>query len=405
MESERVVVTGLGLMTGLGLDVATTWDGLMAGRTVVRRFTTFDPASVDVPVGIELPDGAEALFKARIKPRSRAQMTRSSRIALVTAAMACADAGLDAAAVDPRRVGVVIGATGSGYAHVGPARDAHRILRNMASAPAAWASLKLGFEGPSSVVSSACSSGATAFHEAWLLIVAGVCDAVVAGATDASLNAADVQGFSDLMALAEVEDDIQSLSRPFDARRTGFVMAEGAGMMVLESERHARRRGAPVRALLHRPGLSSEAYNILAPRPDGSGMARTMRLALAAAGLEPAQIDYVNAHGTSTPLNDQIETAALKDALGDHARRVPVSSTKGAHGHCLSAAAAVEGVISVLALGHQVIPPTLNLRQPDPALDLDFVPLAPRPARLDRVMSNSFAFGGQNGVCIFERCA
>ena len=405
MTERRVVVTGMGLMTGLGLDMQSSWDGLMAGRSPVRRFTLFDPAEIDVPVGVELPEGAEERFKQHIKPRSRKQMTRGTRLTLTVARMAVEDSGLDLAGMDRERIGVVAGATGTGYAALGPDTDRNRILRNMASSPAAWISLKLGFLGPSSVVSTACSSGTYALHAAWALIQTGECDVVVAGAADSSLNAPDVQGFCDLMALAspDPEEDVQTLSRPFHLHRKGFVIAEGGGMMVLESEDHARSRGARIRAGLSRPGLSSEGYNILSPEPGGTGMARTMRLALEAAGLEPSQIDYVNAHGTSTQLNDKYETEAIKAVFGGHAHSLAVSSTKSAHGHCLSAAAGVETVLSVLALEKGIIPPTLNLTEVDPELDLDYVPLEPRRKEMQHVLCNSFAFGGQNGVSIFSR--
>lgn len=404
MEPVNVVVTGLGLMTGVGLDLESSWQGLIAGRRVARRYTLFDTAGVDVPVGVELPDGADDLFRAQIKPRSRAQMTRGTMISLVTARMALDDAGLDLDAVDRQRVGVVAGATGTGYVPPPDGPDANRILKNMASAPAAWISLKERALGPSMVVSTACSSGVYALHTAWHLIVSGECDVVVAGAGDSSLNAPDSNGFAALMALADPEDDPAGMSRPFDATRKGFVMGEGGGFLVLESAAHAAARGARVHAVLHRPGLASEGYNIVSPEPGGGGMARTMRLALAAAGLRPDDIGYVNAHGTSTPLNDVYETAAIRDVFGAHATRVPVSSTKGVTGHCLAAAGGVEAVITVLALARGVLPPTVNLAHPDPELGpMDFVADGARPARIDHAMCNSFAFGGQNAVCIFSR--
>jgi 3-oxoacyl-[acyl-carrier-protein] synthase II len=404
MEPVNVVVTGLGLMTGVGLDLESSWQGLVAGRRVARRYTLFDTAGVDVPVGVELPDGADDLFRAQIKPRSRAQMTRGTMISLVTARMALDDAGLDLDAVDRQRVGVVAGATGTGYVPPPAGPDANRILKNMASAPAAWISLKERALGPSMVVSTACSSGVYALHTAWHLIVSGECDVVVAGAGDSSLNAPDSNGFAALMALADADDDPARMSRPFDATRKGFVMGEGGGFLVLESAAHAAARGARVHAALHRPGLASEGYNIVSPEPGGGGMARTMRLALAAAGLRPEDIGYVNAHGTSTPLNDLYETAAIRDVFGDCALRVPVSSTKGVTGHCLAAAGGVEAVIAVLALARGVLPPTVNLAHPDPELGpMDFVADGARTARIDHAMCNSFAFGGQNAVCIFSR--
>jgi 3-oxoacyl-[acyl-carrier-protein] synthase II len=399
----RVVVTGTGLMTGLGLDLASTWQGLMEGRQTIRPYTLFDPSTVEVPVGVQLPDGADELFRARIKPRSRAQMTRATMIALTTAEAALQDAGLDVATLDRERVGAVAGATGTGYAPTTLDADPNRILRNMASASAAWISLKNQMQGPSMVVSTACSSGAYALAAAWEWLERGECDVVVAGSAESALNPPDVQGFTALMALAEPDGDVAGLSRPFDATRRGFVMGEGGGFLVLETEAHAVRRGARILAVLHRPGLNSEGYNILSPEPGGLGMARAMRKALRNAGLAPESIGYVNAHGTSTPLNDLYETQAIKEVFGAHAAHLPVSSTKGVTGHCLSGAAGVECVITVKALVEGMLPPTMNLHHPDPELDLDYIPNAPRASAVQHAISNSFAFGGQNGVVVFSR--
>jgi 3-oxoacyl-[acyl-carrier-protein] synthase II len=353
---------------------------------------------------VELPDGADELLRGRIKPRSRAQMTRGTMMSLVTARMALDDAGLDLEGVNRERVGVVAGATGTGYVSPPDGPDANRILKNMASAPAAWISLKERALGPSMTVSTACSSGLYALHTAWHLIASGECDVVVAGAGDSSLNVPDCNGFAALMALADAEDDPLAMSRPFDATRKGFVMGEGAGFLVLESREHAAARGARIHAALHRPGLASEGYNIVSPEPDGRGMARTMRRALAAAGLDPVAIGYVNAHGTSTPLNDLYESAAIRDVFGDDAVRLPISSTKGVTGHCLAAAGGVEAVITVLALARGVLPPTVNRTHPDPELGpLDFVTEGARSVAVAHAMCNSFAFGGQNAVCIFSR--
>lgn len=402
MAERRIVVTGLGLMTGMGLDLTSSWLGLLEGPCPAHRFTLFDANGLDTQFGVELAAGAEERFVQNIKPRSREQMTRSTMIALETARMALVDSGLDLATFDRTRLAVVVGATGTGYAASSQA-DPHRILRNMASASAAWISLKWHLLGPSMVVSTACSSGATALQSAHALILSGQCDCAIAGAADSSINALDVRGFGALMALSEEKNDYATAARPFDRRRSGFVMGEGGGMLLLEEEEHARRRGARIYAELHRPALSSEGYNILSPEPGGHGMARTMRLALDHAGLSANEIDYVNAHGTSTPLNDLYETQAIKEVFGPHAFSLAISSTKAATGHCLAGAAGVEAVIACKALVENVLPPTLNLTDRDPELDLDYVPLRPRRRQLRHVMSNSFAFGGQNGVCIFSR--
>lgn len=403
MNTRSVAVTGLGLMTGLGLDLASCWAGLLEGRNAVRRFTLFDPEGLPTPFGVELPAEAAELFARQIMKRSRDQMTRGTMIALVTAQMAIADAGLEAGDVDRGRVGVVLGTTGTGYTPGEAGIDQYRILRNMSNSPAAWVSLKFKFSGPSFVVGTACSSGAYALAAAHWLIASGQADIVVTGAADSSLNRLDVQGFSSLMALAEEPGDMTTASRPFDRRRSGFVIGEGGGVLVLESRESARRRGARVYALMPPPGLSSEAYNILSPQTGGVGMAACMRRSLENAGLAPEGIDYINAHGTSTRINDLYETQAVHSVFGAAARSVAVSSTKSLTGHCLAGAAGVEAVICCKALVEGLVPPTWHLAEPDPELDLDFVPNAPRRRELRNVMSNSFAFGGHNGVAVFSR--
>ena len=332
-------------------------------------------------------------------------MTRGTMIACVAAEMALHDSGLDLEAIDRERVGVVVGATGTGYAQPRSGTDPDRILKNMSNAPASWISIAHKLRGPAFVVSTACSSGVYALASAVGLIAAGRCDVVVGGAADSSLSFPDVQGFAALMALSENAEPVAEASRPFDRRRDGFVMGEGGGFLVLERLEHARARGARVLAELPAPGLNSEAYNILSPARGGVGMARTMRLALEQAGLEVGDVDYVNAHGTSTEQNDRYETQAIKEVFGPRAGSVPVSSTKALTGHCLAGAAGVEAVLCCKALTEGVVPPTAHLCEPGEGLDLDYVPGAPRRARLRHVMCNSFAFGGHNGVLIFSRPA
>ena len=398
-----VAVTGLGLMTGLGLDLESTWQGLISGRRVAKRFTLFDPTGLSATFGVELPEQAEELFQENIQTRKRKQMTRANMIAVYTTKMAIEDSGVDLESMDRDRVGMVYGATGTGYAPQSLEIDENRILKNMASAPAAWNSLIYKISGPSFTVTTACSSGTFALHSAIQLIQSGQCDVAIAGAADSALSYLDVQGFCSLHALSERNEDPPSASRPFDKSRDGFVMAEGGGILVLESMEFAKKRNAKIYCTISLPGLGSEAYNIMSPAPGGVGMARAMKAALSNAGLKETDIDYINAHGTSTTLNDIYETQAIKEVFGNRAYKIPVSSTKSMTGHCLSAAAGVEAVICVKSLIENTIPPTANLSEPDPELDLDYVPNLPRKADLNHVMSNSFAFGGQNGVCIFSR--
>ena len=411
MASSSVAITGLGLMSSLGLDLESSWRGILAGQAPIKPFTLFDARGLPAGFGAQLPDGADELFKANIRKRRRDQMTRGTMMAVVTGGMALAHAGLAGkgaltdAGLDPGRAGVVVGTTGTGYTPP-PDGDAdqHRILRNMSNAPASWLSLTHKLGGPAFTVSTACSSGIYALAMAAGLIQSGQCDLVLAGASDSSLNHEDLAGFSALMALSEDLEHAATASRPFDLGRAGFVMGEGAGYLVLERADLARRRGAQVMAMMPPPALTSETYNIISPAPGGRGMVRAMNLALELSGLRPAQMGYLNAHGTSTQLNDLYEAKAAREVFGQGVDRLPISSTKGATGHCLAGAAGVEAVLSVLALRHQVIPPTLNLERPDPELgELDLVVGEPREADLRHVMCNSFAFGGHNGVAIFSR--
>jgi 3-oxoacyl-[acyl-carrier-protein] synthase II len=397
-----VAVTGLGLLTGLGLDLPTSWQGLVAGRRVAQRFQRFNPDGMRTPFGVELPLEAEALFARSLKPRAASLMCRATKMAVLAAREASAASGLPGSSTDLSRVGVVIGYTGSASLQE-PVREDAIVLQGMANAPAAWISLDGGFTGPAFTVSTACASGIYALHSAYLLIQAGICDVVIAGGAESTLNRPYVDGFSALLTLAEWEGDVAQASRPFEARRCGFVIAEGAGALVLESLEHARARAARPLALLWEPAVTSEAYNILSPQRDGAGMAVTMGRALALAGRQPGDISYINAHGTATVLNDLYETQAIKQVFGSWAPRLPVSSTKSMTGHCLSAAAAVEAVICCQAIGCGLIPPTVNLDQPGEGLDLDYVPHTARQASLNHVLCNSFGFGGHNGCALFSR--
>lgn len=402
---DRVAITGLGMMNSLGLDLESSWSGLVQGFNPVGRFTLFEPEGLPCPFGMELSPAIKDIFRKQIIKRQRRQMTRGTMIAIATAKMTLDNSGIiEYSDLNPERIGVVIGCTGTGYAPTTLEKDDFRILRNMASSPAAWASLKNKLLGPSFVVSTACSSGAYALSAAYSMILSGQCDAVLAGAADSALNYPDVEGFCSLTALSEDVEHMKTASRPFNKSRNGFVLGEGGGMLLLESFEHAQKRQAKIIAQMALPGLCSEGYNIISPKPGGKSMAKAMNLALEHAQLDPSQIDYINAHGTSTLLNDYLETLAIKSVFKENAYSIPISSTKSMTGHCLSAAAGIEAVICCKALVENAIPPTINLNEPDPELDLDFVPNEARQKKLHHVMSNSFAFGGHNGVCIFSRC-
>lgn len=402
IKGPRIAITGMGLMTGLGLTIEENRRGLAAGLSVTKPFSQFVPQDLSTDFGVELPLQVAELFSSRIKPHPRRQMTRGTMIGILCAEDALLQSALLEMGADRARIGVVCGATGTGYVSASNESDPHRILRNMNNAPAAWISIRNELTGPALSISTACASGAYAFSNAIMLILSGQCDAVVCGSAESIINQLDVGGFGSLMALSNERANYAKASRPFDRNRDGFVMGEGGGMLVLEDWNHAVDRGAPILAETWLPGICSEAYNILSPQPGGKGMVQAMHLALQQANLAPTDIDYVNAHGTGTSLNDLHETLAIKAVFGERAHTLPVSSTKSMTGHTLSGAAGVEAVISILALQDQLIPPTINYTEPDPDLDLDYVPNVARKAILRQVMSNSFAFGGHNGVCIFS---
>jgi len=403
MNNSPIMVTGLGLMTGLGLNLNDSWQALIDGQSVTAPYKNVNPAELTCPYGVELADGAEDLFASRIKKRKRSQMTRSTRMALVTAQMAIEDAALDMKSVDRSRVGVIMGTTGTAHIAEEGQPDSMRILKNMSNSPASWISLSEKLYGPSFVMGTTCSSGVYAIGAACGLIYGGLCDVVICGSIDSSINAEDIEGFCNLMALAGPEQEPKTASRPFDRDRSGFVIGEGAGILVLESVNHVKKRRGQVYASTYFPGLYTESYNILSPEPDGKGMAKCMTLALNQSGLAPTDIDYINAHGTSTHLNDLYETMAIKEVFGTHSKHLAVSATKSMTGHCLAGGAGVEAVISCKALFDNIIPPTINLTNPDPKLNLDYVAVQARKKELHHVMSNSFAFGGHNGVNIFSK--
>jgi 3-oxoacyl-[acyl-carrier-protein] synthase II len=406
----RIFVTGLGMITPVGLDAASSWSNLANGVTGIDYISAFDPEGFDTRFAAEVKGFNPADFLDRKKAR---QTDRFAQFALVAAQEATAQAQLDMEKVDPTRVITIVGSGVGGIITLseqwgvlkdrGPTRISPflipMMLPDMASGQV---SMALGAKGPNFCTTSSCSSGAEAIGTAWNLLRNGDADIALAGGAEAPICPIAVAGFNSCQALSRRNDDPKAASRPFDAERDGFVMGEGAAILVLETEESLRRRGVPALAELVGYGASSDAYHVTQPAPGGEGGARAMRLALRAAGLAPAGIDYINAHGTSTPLNDRFETLGIKAIFGEFAPRIPISSTKSMTGHLLGAAAAIEAVISVLALQKGVIPPTINYRHPDPECDLDYVPNEARYRRLTTVMSNSLGFGGHNSSLIFR---
>lgn len=406
---KRVVVTGLGVVTPVGNDVATMWGSLVAGRSGIRRITSFDPTGFDSQIAGEVRDFDPASYLS-LKEIKRTE--RFTQFAIAAAKQAVADAGLQLEREDPFRCGVIIG-SGMGSMHLieeqhtiylqkGPQRLTPfmipMLIINMAPGHVA---MDLGWKGPNFATTTACASGTHGVGEAFRTIQRGEADVMLGGGTESCITPMAVGGFCALMALSRRNDDPPRASRPFDKERDGFVIGEGAGVMVLEALEHARKRGARIYAEIVGYGATADAYHMTAPDPDGAGASKAMERALADARLRPDQISYINAHGTSTELNDKIETLAITKVFGASAKRVPVSSTKSMMGHLVGAAGGVEAILAVLAIRHGVIPPTINYEHPDPDCDLDYVPNHARQAPVETALSNSLGFGGHNATVIF----
>jgi 3-oxoacyl-[acyl-carrier-protein] synthase II len=407
--TRRVVITGLGAVTPLGLDVEETWAALCAGRSGIGPITRFDTADFPVTIAGEVKgfDPARYIDKKEVK-----KMDTFIHYALAAGQMAFADSGVRVDAAGAERVGVYIG---SGIGGLQAIEEWHTVLQekgpkritpffipmsiiNMASGQLA---ILLGARGPNSAAVTACATGNHCIGDAFRLIQRGDADVMIAGGTEAAITPLGVAGFAASRALSTRNDDPQHASRPFDRDRDGFVIGEGAGILVLESLESARKRDAKIYAEIVGYGASADAYHITAPPDDGEGAVRCMRSALTDAGTKPEEVGYINAHATST-MADAIETRAIKTVFGA-ATKIPVSSTKSMTGHLLGAAGGIEAVFSALAIHREVLPPTINLTTPDPACDLDYVPNTARRARVDVAMSNSFGFGGVNACLVFRR--
>ncbi len=406
---ERVVVTGMGAVTPLGNDVQSTWEGAIEGRSGVDFITTFDTSDYPVHIAAEVKD-FDANGLASTKEMKR--LDRCILFALSAAKEALGDAGING--YRPDRVGVVLGSGIGGFHELmrqnevllerGPSRVSPTFLPNiLVDSACGQIAIALGIRGPNYAVVSACATGSHAIGEGAELIRRGDADAVLAGGTEACIHPLLFAGFCAMRGLVAENENPSEASRPFDATRAGFVMGEGAGVLMLEELGRAQSRGATIYAEVLGYGASNDAYHMAAPDPEALGVTEMMRAALEKSGVEATRVDYVNAHGTSTPLNDEAETRAIRDVFGKHADELAVSSTKSTMGHLLGAAGAVEGIMTVLAIHHGVIPPTINYRHPDPACDLDYVPNVARAADIDVALSNAMGLGGHNGCVLFGR--
>lgn len=410
--SNRVVITGLGLITSLGMTIDEFWNNIINGKSGVTEITKFDTTDYPSKIGAEIKDFSPGEY---IDSKEAKRMALFTQYVVVSAFKALEDAGLKIDDEIAEETGVLIG-SGIGGIEVledqlgklitrGPRRISPyfipMMISNMASGQV---SIYTGAKGPNNNAVTACASGTTAIGEAFEMIKRGDARVMIAGGTEASIAQSALAGFSSMKALSTSNDEPAKASRPFDAERDGFVIGEGSGIIILEELEFARKRGAEIYAEVLGYGSSGDAYHITQPAPEGEGAARAMAMALKKAGLKPEELDYINAHGTSTPLNDKFETIAIKNVFGDHAYKLMVSSTKSMTGHLLGAAGGVEAIISALTIKNKVIPPTINYEYPDPDCDLDYVPNEAREvATLKTVMTNSFGFGGQNACLVLRK--
>jgi 3-oxoacyl-[acyl-carrier-protein] synthase II len=416
VSNRRVVVTGTGLITALGTGTEKNWQAMLAGKSGIAPITRFDVAKLDTRFAGEVKDFEPEQF---IERREARRMDLFAQYAMAATEMAMHESGLPIGTdkphgYQPERVGVIVG---SGIGGISSLEEQHKkglekgfdrlspffIIQMIINMAPGLISIRYGAKGPNWSPVSACATSAHAIGEAWKSIRLGECDAVIAGGAEAAITPLGIGGFSVMKALSSRNDNPAAASRPFDKERDGFVMGEGAGMIILEELESAKKRGANILAELVGYGANSDANHVTAPAPEGEGAARCMRLALTSSGLNPEEVGYINAHGTSTPYNDANESKAIKTVFGAHAKKLAVSSTKSMTGHMLGAAGGAEAVVSVLALLRGVLPPTINYTTPDPECDLDYVPNQPREIRVEAAMSNSFGFGGTNAVLLFRR--
>lgn len=415
MSKKRVVVTGLGMVTPVGSTVNDFWNALLEGRSGIKRVQCFDPSRFSCQIAAEVLDFDPA---KHFNSKEIRKTDRFVQFAIVAAKNAIKDSKMDLDSEDRDRIGVIIGSGIGGlhtvesehtkYIERGPEKGPGKIspflipmlIVNMASGQV---SIDLKLKGPNTAVATACATGNHAIGDAFRLIQRGEADAMVAGGSEAAITIMGFGGFCALRALSKRNNDPTRACRPFDKERDGFVMGEGAGVVVLEELKHALARKAPIYAEIAGYGMSGDAYHITAPDPEATGAKKCMKICLDDASFKPEEVDYVNAHGTSTIYNDRIETIAIKKVFGDYAKKLAVSSTKSVTGHLLGAAGGVETIACVLAIKNDVAPPTINYENPDPECDLDYVPNKPRPMKINKVLSNSLGFGGHNATLAFKK--
>ncbi|MBI2850882.1 MAG: beta-ketoacyl-ACP synthase II [Chloroflexi bacterium] len=410
-DNTRVVVTGIGCFSPLGLDMATTWQNLTAGKSGIDNITLFDASNQKTKFAGEVKGFDPTTYIGRKEAR---RMDRFAQLSVSASIQAVAHAKLEINHGNSNRIGVIVGSGIGGLTTLfqetkvlleqGPSKVTPFLVPMMISdMAAAQVSITLGIKGVNLGVTSACSSSSDAIGVAFALIKRGDAEAAITGGSEAIINPIGIASFNALNALSTRNDDPQRASRPFDTDRDGFVIGEGSCILILENLEHAQKRGANILAEIVAYGASGDAFHITQPDEGGDGAMRAMRMALAKAGLTPKEIDYINAHGTSTPMNDRIETMAIKNVFGEQAYHVPVSSTKSMTGHLIGAAGALEAAVCIMSIQNSVIPPTINLNKPAPECDLDYVPNVARQVQVNTALSNTFGFGGHNSVLIFRK--
>ena len=409
--TRRVVVTGIGIVSALGIGTDASWKGVLAGKSGVTRITRFDVSAYAAQIAAEVQDFDPLQF---VDKKDVKKMDVFIQYAVAASQFAMDDARLPITAENAHDVGVFLGSGIGGFSTIereheellkgGPRRISPFFIPSaIINLAAGQVSIRFGAKGPNLATCTACSASAHAIGESFEIIKRGDAVAMIAGGSEAAITPMSVGGFSQMRALSTRNDDPGTASRPFDKDRDGFIIGEGAGVIILEELEHAKARGATIYAEMAGYGSSGDAFHITAPSEDGDGGRRAMAMALRKAGIRPDEVDYINAHGTSTPFNDRLETLAIKRLFGDHAQKLAISSTKSMTGHLLGGAGGLEGGLSALAVYHQIAPPTINLDHPDPECDLDYVPHTSRPMRIRYALSNSFGFGGTNAALLFKR--
>lgn len=407
----RIVVTGAGIISPLGTGIEKNWRGIVEGKSGIRRITKFDAANYPVQIAGEVPDFVPEEF---IEKKEIKKMDTFIHYAVAASIMAAKDAGLEVTSENAERVGVYIGSGIGGLPAIehwhtvlkekGPGRVTPffipMVIINLASGQV---SIQLGAKGPNSSAVTACATGNNSIGDAFKIIERGDADVMVAGGTESVITPLCVAGFSSMKALSTRNDAPGKASRPFDKDRDGFILGEGAGILVLEEMETAKKRGARIYAEIIGYGMTADAFHITNPAPEGEGAVRCMNMALKSGGVNPQDVDYINAHGTSTPVGDAAETMAIKKVFKEHAKKLAVSSTKSMTGHLLGAAGGIEAVITALSIHHNIMPPTINYETPDPECDLDYVPNKAREKKINVAMSNSFGFGGTNATLVFKK--